>query len=135
MSSPDTTRDPDDSLSRQVDEICARFKAALISGSSPRIEDYLAQPPGDADCTLFLELVKLEVDYRVQFGESPTPDEYAERFPEHAALIQHKVNQLLQTALEKPNAAPIPATVTELPATPTDDSSLHRGSDLRAESS
>ena len=121
MTSPEQTPGSDDSLNRQVDEICDRFEAAWKSGSAPRIEDYLEQLPGETDGSMLLALVKLDVEYRAQNGESPTADEYAERFPEHAALIRDKLNHLLQTTLKEQHAAPIPATLAEPPAKPTDE--------------
>jgi len=119
MTSPEQTPDPDESLSRQVDEICGRFEAAWKSGSVPRIEDYLEQLPGDTDGNLLLALVKLDVDYRAQNGESPTADEYAERFPKHATVIRDKLRKLQETILPEGGAAPPKTTLSEPP--PTDE--------------
>jgi WD40 repeat protein/tRNA A-37 threonylcarbamoyl transferase component Bud32 len=87
MSSPDEPANPDESLNHQVDAICDRFEAAWKSGSAPSIEEFLQDVPGDTD-HLLLELLKIDLEYRSKQDVTITPDEYSERFPEHALLIE-----------------------------------------------
>lgn len=93
MTSLEQTPDPGESVSRQRDEICDRFEAEWKSGAPPRIEEYAEQLPSDTDGTLLQELLKLDIRYRLQRGQSPTADEYTKRFPEHDALIREKLSQ------------------------------------------
>jgi hypothetical protein len=73
-------------LARQVDRICDRVEQAWVAGERPRIEDALAEVPAEARPALLWELVRLEVCYRQQRGEAPTPGEYHARFPPGAEL-------------------------------------------------
>jgi hypothetical protein len=91
MTSSEQTPNPDESLNHQVDAICARFEDAWLSGSAPKIEDFLTELAGDTDTALLLELIVLDVHHRTKRGESPTPEEYAERFPEQATLIRDRL--------------------------------------------
>jgi serine/threonine protein kinase len=73
---------------RRVDSLCDQFEAAWRAGQQPRIEEYvngIAQTNGRE---LFPQLLALEIELRSERGESPAPDEYKLRFPEHASLIQ-----------------------------------------------
>jgi hypothetical protein len=76
MTSPDEPVNSDESLNHQVDAICARFEDAWMSGSVPRIEDFLERLPGDTDDSLLLKLIALDaivfgtVDADAGFGGS-----------------------------------------------------------------
>jgi serine/threonine protein kinase len=69
-----------------VDEVCDRFEDQLQAGRRPRIEDFLtgAGPQREA---LLRELLRLEIEYRRQFGEAPSPADYRGRFEEDLDLI------------------------------------------------
>lgn len=73
---------------RRVINACDRFEAALMAGHAPRIESYLAEMKDIDSVPLLRELLTLEVEHRVRGGWEPQPEEYLERFPEHAALIR-----------------------------------------------
>jgi hypothetical protein len=118
-----TSSEPGDSLKREMDEICARFEAEWKSGSAPRIEQYLERLPGDTNSTLLIELLKLDVHYRSENGEPPTADEYTERLPKHATLLQIELNKLLQTISQKQLKAAMRPSVKESPANLEDLSS------------
>jgi serine/threonine protein kinase len=76
------------SLGGQVEEICDRFEAAWKAGRRPPIEDYLGEVPEPGRGVLLRALVELELTYRGQNGERPTPEEYQLRFPQHVAVIE-----------------------------------------------
>src|SRR5262249_18291169 len=59
-----------------------RFEAAWRAGQRPSIEGYLADAQGPLRSTLLRELVKLDVEYRRRAGESPSPENYRDRFPD-----------------------------------------------------
>ena len=73
---------------RRLDEICDPFEKAWKAGQRPRIEDYLANVPEAERSQVLWELLALELAYRRDANETLNPDEYQQRFPEHAELIQ-----------------------------------------------
>jgi serine/threonine protein kinase len=83
------------SLAKEVDAIRDRFAQALRSGTSPRIEAFLAEAVAAARPTLFRELLRIEFVHRHGAGERPTADEYLLRFPEYGALIESSLRQLV----------------------------------------
>src|SRR6516225_10614557 len=71
-----------------VDYVCLRFEAAWQEGQRPAIAAYLANTPEPARSVLLRELLGLELAYRRRRGETPTPVEYEQLFPQHVDLIQ-----------------------------------------------
>src|SRR5262245_58373100 len=97
----------------RIEEVCTRFEAALRAGEKVRVEDVLGGPlpeglAGDspAGAVLLGELLKLELAYRRQGGEGPSPEEYQSRFPGHAELVR---------ALFVPDGSPPAETVNDAP--------------------
>src|SRR5439155_971509 len=74
-------------LAREVEAAYQRFESAWRAGRRPPIEDYLGSLPGPARAVLLRELLELEVAGRRRAGETVPPEDYRQRFPEHAALI------------------------------------------------
>jgi len=74
-------------LAREVEAAYQRFEAAWRAGQRPPIEDHVGGLPGPARAVLFCELLELELSCRRRAGEIVRPEEYRQRFPEHAALI------------------------------------------------
>ena len=70
---------------RRIDARCDEFEVALAAGQSPVIESFLAGLPPQERHTLLLELMGLEVDFRITRSERPTAGDYASRFPELSA--------------------------------------------------
>ena len=68
----------------RVDLLCRRFEDAWIAGTPPSVEEYLAQTPGPEKQALLGELLRLDIEYRLRAGQTPTQEEYTARFP-HAA--------------------------------------------------
>jgi eukaryotic-like serine/threonine-protein kinase len=75
-------------LARQVEAAYQRFESAWRGGQRPPIEDHLGGLPGPTRAVLLRELLELEVAGRRRAGESVLPEDYRQRFPEHAALIE-----------------------------------------------
>lgn len=67
---------------RRVDARCDEFEQALAAGKSPVIESVLSGLPPQERRTLLLELLGLEVDFRMARNERPALGDYATRFPE-----------------------------------------------------
>jgi len=75
-------------LARQVEAAYQRFESAWRAGQRPAIEDHLGSLSGPARAVLLPELLELELSYRRRAGEPVRPEEYRQRFPDHAALIE-----------------------------------------------
>src|SRR5262245_12402806 len=75
-------------LAREVEATYQRFESAWQAGQRPAIEDHLGVLPGPAWTALLGELLELELSYRRRAGEIVRPEEFRQRFPEHAALIE-----------------------------------------------
>ncbi len=73
----------------KIDDLCAAFEAAWQRGQPPVIESIVDQFSGNLleKSALFRELLVLEVDYRKKSGQSPTSDEYLQRFGQFEELI------------------------------------------------
>src|SRR5262249_43929922 len=66
-------------------------------GPNPRVEDYLGDTTGPERAALLVELLKLDINYRLSRGEQPTAHDYQERFADAATFID-KVFQYLRAA-------------------------------------
>ncbi len=78
---------------RQIDRVCDRFEDTWLAGTQPRIEEYVAGIPEPDRAALWRELMVLELDYRHRAGETPTPADYEQRFPEYQPLIRTLVEE------------------------------------------
>jgi serine/threonine protein kinase len=77
-------------LERIVDA-CDRFEAAWRQGARPRIEDFVEDCTDPELSERVRRLLELELELRRDRGEDPTSDEYAGRFPDHAALVEELI--------------------------------------------
>jgi WD40 repeat protein/tRNA A-37 threonylcarbamoyl transferase component Bud32 len=71
----------------RIDAICDAFEEAWKQGQRPQIEEYLRAAPEPERCKLFEELLKVELEYRGRSHETYTCEEYRQRFPGEAELI------------------------------------------------
>jgi len=120
-----TTAQPDALTARRVDEICDRFERAWRGGKSPRIETHLQDTEGAVRGLLLRELLLLEIDLRLESTERPAKEEYLERFPSEAALIEEIFQELTQShptaaattigAADSSSTPPAPAAETGVP--------------------
>jgi serine/threonine-protein kinase len=75
------------SEAEHVDRACDRFESAWRAGHWPCIEAYLDALPEPGRTVLLLELLELEIELRMEMGESPTAEEYRLRFPDQAETL------------------------------------------------
>jgi len=83
-------------MAQEVDSICDKFERAWQQGESPSVGEFLKSIAGAANTdrpasTLFLELVKIDVEYRAKRGETPDLELYAREFPSYRALLSDVV--------------------------------------------
>jgi serine/threonine protein kinase/formylglycine-generating enzyme required for sulfatase activity len=77
-----------DSFYAEINDACERFEAEWRSGGQPQIELYVAKAPEGARPDLIPELLKLDIYYRRERGDTILEGYYTSRFPEHASLIE-----------------------------------------------
>lgn len=84
---------PIEALER-IDDRCADFERKWQSEEPPTIELVLSGDvsPNERE-VLLAELIVLEVDYRRRRGETPTSQEYLDRFPEVSEAINEALNE------------------------------------------
>jgi WD40 repeat protein len=75
----------------RIDEVCERFEAAWQAGQSPRIEDFLGDVEAAERDTLLRELLRVDLDWRIQQGNVPPVEEYLKCFSGHESLIRTEV--------------------------------------------
>jgi serine/threonine protein kinase len=81
-------------LIERLERMCDGFESAWRAGRRARIEDYVAEVPAVARPEVFRELLTLEIAYRRLAGETPCPEDYETRFPEHATVIHDALSEL-----------------------------------------
>jgi serine/threonine-protein kinase len=72
----------------RIDRICDSFEDGWRNGDAPRIEDYLEAMEAPANAVLLRELLELEIELRSEAGQRPTAEEYRDRFPDLAAVVE-----------------------------------------------
>ena len=109
----------------QAVAVLSQFRAALLAGKTPRIEDFLPGSTAKDHPGLLSGLVTLEVAYRLRHGEKPTADAYRARFPGLNEAIDQAFNH---PALKSDLAASGPAPH-QPPATPpsADEGAANQG--------
>jgi serine/threonine-protein kinase len=80
---------------RRINTRCDEFELALTAGQAPSIEAFLADLPAQERETLLVELLGLEVDFRVARRERLSVSDYTTRFPE---LSAEKIAAILESA-------------------------------------
>ena len=86
-----------DDLER-VDAVCDAFVASWARGERPSLEALIGTAPESLRHVITLELIQSEVECRRRAGESPTSNEYVQRFPQWAGEIESRIAELPQTA-------------------------------------
>jgi serine/threonine protein kinase/formylglycine-generating enzyme required for sulfatase activity len=76
-----------------MEDVCDRFEAGWKAGQRPEIEEFLGTTAGLERSHLLRELLSLELEYRLQNGESVVLEQYLPRFPEHAGLVEAVFHQ------------------------------------------
>jgi eukaryotic-like serine/threonine-protein kinase len=96
----------------RVDDACDRFENAWRAGEWPCIEGYLDSVVEPARTVLFDELLELEIELRLEKGESPTSREYRLRFPDQAEAVdaifsqERRIGSLRSTASHQAGEPP-----------------------------
>lgn len=73
----------------KIDDVCADYEKGWQRGEAQAIESLVDKhDEGLARSVLLAELIVLEVDYRRRRGEKPGIDEFLQRFPEDAEVVQ-----------------------------------------------
>jgi WD40 repeat protein len=68
-------------VSEQRESALRRFEAAWRAGLPPRLEDYLPDHPAQR-LPVLLELIHLDLEYRLKAGQNAGLEDYQRRFPE-----------------------------------------------------
>jgi len=78
----------------RIDDLCVDFERKRQSDEPPKIECVLSEgiSPIERD-VLLAELIVLDIDYRRRRGETPTKQEYLDRFPEVSKAINDALNE------------------------------------------
>lgn len=83
----------------RIDDLCSDFERKWQAGERPPIESCLPEDiPANQRDVLLMELVALDVDYRRRDGETPSSQDYRDRFPQDGSAIEaafgegHKAN-------------------------------------------
>ncbi len=78
----------------RIDDLCADFERKWQSDEPPAIESVLSGDvsPSERD-VLLAELIVLDIDYRRRRGETPSKQEYLDRFPEGSKAIHDALNE------------------------------------------
>jgi serine/threonine-protein kinase len=72
----------------RIDDLCSDFERGWQIGQPATIESVLGGDMSEIERSVLLaELIALDVDYRRRRGETPTKDEYLDRFPEGETAI------------------------------------------------
>jgi hypothetical protein len=78
--------DLDIATREKYESIFDDFEGALQRGEDSKIEEWLPKFDRAHERVVCLELVSLEIDHRLSKSETPTPEEYCERFPSLQAM-------------------------------------------------
>jgi serine/threonine-protein kinase len=84
-----------DSFGEAIDLACDRFEAEWQAGARPQIEPYLAEVPEQARAGLARELLKVDIYYRRERGDTILPEDYKSPYLEYASLIDTLLNHAM----------------------------------------
>jgi eukaryotic-like serine/threonine-protein kinase len=100
------TLTPDDAT--ELDALKREFESAWRSGSSSRIEDYLARVSEPLRPAAFRELLKAEIYLRLVRQDTVRPEEYVARFPDFEAAAHEIFRQQVESRASAASAATKP---------------------------
>jgi len=83
----DSTRRASQVSSRNPNSVRDSFARQWQAGPAPSLEEFLAETVDFERARLFRELLDVELHWRRERGEQPTPGEYIERFPIVADIV------------------------------------------------
>ncbi len=79
---------------QEVDLLCDEFESAWKEGNRPHITDYLKRVRNASTSTILIELVKLDLYYREQDGDTPALADYETQFPDYEDVFLELQTQL-----------------------------------------
>ncbi|MBI3468389.1 MAG: serine/threonine protein kinase, partial [Planctomycetes bacterium] len=91
-------------LAEWVDQVADRFETAWRSGTSPRVEDFLAGTPDPARPALLSALLVLDLDYRRRSGEAPSLEEFRQKFPDLVEIVEAVFHRASQSTSRAPKS-------------------------------
>jgi serine/threonine-protein kinase len=97
-----------------VDEACDVFEASWQRGEQPRIEDFLDRVGPRQRATLMVELLAIDVSYRLKNREKPCQREYIERFPDEGEAISRVFCRYEPAATHHDATPPFPSQTREI---------------------
>ena len=83
-----STRKEDLSSENRIDELCDEFEELWKKGEHPDISATLERSSPDLRSPLIVELIRIDMEYRSNLGESVNVDTYVDRFPEFRTEIE-----------------------------------------------
>ncbi len=84
----------------RFNHICRRFEANWRAGSRPRITEFMGDVPEPDRTVVLRELIALELRFRQELGERPTPEDYQGEFPGRTDLIDSVFDSLTATGIK-----------------------------------
>lgn len=115
------TARPDDSpanILEQIRETARRFRKLISRGEASPIAHFLGQVADEGREDLFAQLLEIEVNFRRSRGETPTSDEYLQRFPQFKRQVRR--------AFFEPSMASADSVSNADPSDPNSSSENHR---------
>ncbi len=70
-----------------LDQLCDEFEDSWRQGKPPEISEFLKRTSPNLWETLFIELVRIDIEYRSASGQQSSIDEYAQRFPQFEGVL------------------------------------------------
>jgi WD40 repeat protein/tetratricopeptide (TPR) repeat protein/tRNA A-37 threonylcarbamoyl transferase component Bud32 len=89
----------------EIDAVCDAFEADLRAGRQPSIEEYLAKVDARLRPALTRELLRVEIAFRLERGDTLLDADFKPRFPKEASLID--------ALLARPRMAELPPELSE----------------------
>ncbi|MEZ6132630.1 MAG: serine/threonine-protein kinase [Planctomycetaceae bacterium] len=78
----------------RIDDLCADFERQWQSDNPPKIESFLSEEFSSTERDVLLaELIVLDIDYRRRRSETPTKQQYLDRFPDSSKAINDALNE------------------------------------------
>ncbi len=75
------------SLSGRIDALCDEFEVEFRAGRRPKIQTYLDRVPVAEQAALLRELIAVDIECRVQQGESPAHEDYGRLVRDGASVL------------------------------------------------
>ncbi|XZE55399.1 bifunctional serine/threonine-protein kinase/formylglycine-generating enzyme family protein [Planctomycetaceae bacterium SH139] len=86
--------------SRQFRHACYEFEQRMQTGEKPQIESFLPSLTEEERPALLRELIAIEVELRLDQGDTPLASEYTLRFPQQSRFIQQLFGETIEMAVD-----------------------------------